>query len=76
MANLTAEVDYLKNQLADMTLSSREASTAATIARLRLSEREDENQELIDELIASKMNCANYAADYEEENRILLEIHQ
>lgn len=49
--------------------ATREAATAATIARMKLLETEEENNDLIDELISAKMGWANCASQCEEERR-------
>lgn len=80
---VTAELELIKEDLksakmaeasaisekAEMERASRDASTAVTEARLRQAAVDEDNEDLIDELISTKINCANYASEFEEERR-------
>jgi hypothetical protein len=50
--------DYgvMEEKLEEMSQAARQAATAATLARIKLSDKENETEELIDELIASKVS--------------------
>lgn len=54
----------MEDKLEEMTQAARQAATAATLARIKLAERENETEELIDELIASKVMVHLKALSY------------
>lgn len=70
----TEEFEALKIQYSKVarenenaTNALKDVAAAITVATMRRADLEQENNELIDELIVTKVRCANYAADVDKE---------